>query len=43
MVKQDSMNIFLGYFIPSEMQAPLWDMVSAAGLFITRTAESFSR
>lgn len=28
MVKQDAMNLFLGYFIPSESSIPLWDLES---------------
>lgn len=28
MVKQDAMNVFLGFYIPQEMTTPLWDLDS---------------
>ena len=28
MVKQDAMNVFLGFYIPNEMLVPLWDLDS---------------
>jgi hypothetical protein len=28
MVKQDAMNVFLGFYIPQEMTVPLWDLDS---------------
>ena len=28
MVKQDAMNVFLGFYVPNEMIQPLWDLDS---------------